>query len=138
MTQEAWLTPENIERLFEGANHWSVRYKKLFEFADTIAPLPDDIHPITIEGCSAPVELLIEHDNDRYRFRAYSDSKLIRGLISLLIAHLNNHTKEEIAEFDIEALFRSLDFGKYVNTSRVNGLMKVRANILKIIDARWS
>jgi len=60
---------------------------------------------------------------------ADSDSKIIKGLLVLILSACNGQQTIEIAEIDLRTMLEQLDFGKYLTPSRSNGLLSVMQTI---------
>ena len=76
-----------------------------------------------IRGCQSQVWLTPSLEADQtIKLRIDSDAYIVRGLISIVLAALNNKLPSEIIDFDIEALFSELELLEHLSPTRGNGL----------------
>jgi cysteine desulfuration protein SufE len=129
-------TIEQLESDFNQHKDWTGRYKQLFALADLLPVFnAEQLNQAQrIEGCANEVLMIINQQQSKFFFNAYSDSKLIRGLIAVLLVHIQGKTADEIARIDITGTYQSLNLAKYVTSSRINGLLQVHQNILIAIN----
>ena len=79
-----------------------------------------------VHGCQSQVWLIAKAEgqgpNTRLTFQADSDSQIVRGLISILLASYSNKTPQQVLEFDIQDVFRQLHIQQHISPQRRNGL----------------
>lgn len=113
--------------------NWTERYRQIFKLADMITPMSSELRLDTnlVEGCESPVWLVHYFDTDeqKHYFVADSDSKIIKGLLFLILSGCNGQTSERISEIELRSLLKQLDLGKYLTPSRTNGLVSVMEKI---------
>lgn len=114
---------------FSKSKNWVDRYRQLFKLADMIVPIEEDwrIEKNLVEGCESPVWLIHHFDQTQqlHYVVADSDSKIIKGLLVLILCNCNGQSSNTILEFDLEPMLVNLDFGKYLTPSRASGLLSV-------------
>ncbi len=66
-------------------------------------------------------------------FCADSDARIVRGLIALVMAAVNNKTAEEIKAFDMDEYFAQLGLIEHLSPSRGNGLKAIIETINGLI-----
>jgi len=127
------LTIDEFSTSLSSLKNWTERYRQLFKLADFIIPLEDKwrIDDYLVEGCENPVWLIYQYDKEQQKhyFMADSDSKIIKGLLTLILSACNGQQTKTIQGFDLESTINNLDFGKYLTPSRTNGLLAVMAEI---------
>lgn len=133
------LTPqdqgEELVEAFEMFDSWEDRYRFLIDMGKGMEPLFDlektDRHRVT--GCQSNVWLVpdIETQNDEkiLRFRADSDSTIVRGLIALLHTIYDGQTPRAILDFDVDALMQRLGLDQHLSMGRRNGMAGMVARI---------
>ncbi|MCH2210629.1 MAG: SufE family protein [Fuerstiella sp.] len=79
-----------------------------------------------VQGCQSLVWLVAEPEVSDgvivVRIRADSDSMIVKGLISVLLAAYSGKTPQQILDVDIEALFERMGLNQHLSSTRRNGL----------------
>lgn len=75
-----------------------------------------------IEGCESPVWLSLEADG---RFYAYSDSKILRGVLAILLEQSNALTTTQRQSYDFARFLNECGLTRYLSQSRNNGIRHV-------------
>lgn len=115
---------------------WEDRYRYIIELGQALPVLPDDLRrqEYLVQGCQSQVWLMAESSgaaSGNLRFIADSDALIVRGLIAMVFAVLNNQPPSEIVSHNIEDYFETLALLSHLSQARGNGL---RAMVAKI---RW-
>lgn len=88
----------------------------------------------SVEGCESPVWLALLHfesseSSERAglttEFVAYSPSKVIRGVLAVLLEKANSLEQQERANFDFGAYLNECQLQRYMSESRGNGIKSV-------------
>lgn len=91
----------------------------------------------SVEGCESPVWLaLLDTENSESsesseraglntKFVAYSPSKVIRGVLAVLLEKANSLEHQERANFDFGAYLNECQLQRYMSESRGNGIKSV-------------
>ena len=113
---------------------WDEKYRQILRMAKA---LPDGAgqlrHPQhKVEGCETNVWLVCYHGNHQWHFEADADSKVIRGLLYILLAPLQYQSSSVISAFDGKAWLDELGIGRFLSASRHNGL----AAVLRVIQSK--
>jgi cysteine desulfuration protein SufE len=108
---------------FEALPDWEARYKRIIDYARTLAALPDEhrIDANKVRGCSSTVWLHASYDGGRVGYLADSDAVLVRGLIALLLRVYSGHTPDEILAAPPEFI-EELGLNAHLSPNRANGL----------------
>jgi cysteine desulfuration protein SufE len=76
-----------------------------------------------VRGCQSQVWLTHRLESDgRLHLTLDSDAHIVRGLIAIVLAALNDRSAQEIVETDMEALFDELELLQHLSPTRGNGL----------------
>ncbi len=114
---------------FSKSKDWVDRYRQLFKLADRNVPIDEHWRKdeYLIEGCESPVWLIHHFDQTQQRHfvMADSDSKIIKGLLVLILCNCNGQSSDTILKLELEQMLVKLDFGKYLTPSRSSGLLSV-------------
>lgn len=89
-----------------------------------------------IHGCESPVWLRCSGDLHQIRIEADSASKIIRGLLTLLIERVQGSTAQQILAFNSQEYLSVLGLGQHLSASRGNGLGTVVASIQQFAASR--
>ncbi len=116
------------ERLQQVAG-WQERYRQIMLLGKDLPALPEDwkIDQARLHGCESSVWLHYHYHRPTMRlyFAADSDARVIRGLITIVLAAFSGKTPAEIVKEDIDARFRKLELFTHLSPSRGNGLRAI-------------
>jgi cysteine desulfuration protein SufE len=71
--------------------------------------------------------------NSRHYFAFDSDSRVINGLVVVLLVHVNGKTTDEMKAADLELMLRSLGLEKHLTPSRNNGINAIIKRCIELI-----
>ncbi|MDU8924380.1 SufE family protein [Pasteurellaceae bacterium LIM206] len=117
----------NIEQ-FTQAKSWEDRYRLIIQVGKLL-PQPTEqqlaeMQPIS--GCEAKVWLKISPAQHRtFNIEAYSEARIINGLLWLLLQAVNGKTAEQLTEFDLTDYFKRLKIAERLSSTRLNGLKQI-------------
>ena len=125
---------EEIRDTFELLDDWEARYRYVIELGRALPHLPDDAKrpENLVHGCQSQVWIRHRIDDGRLVLELDSDAQIVRGLIAIVLAALNDKRPEELLAFDIDGLFDALDLKRHLSPSRGNGLLAMVARIRRI------
>lgn len=89
-----------------------------------------------LHGCTSQVWLLAQQDANsrRLTFTLDSNSKIIKGLASIILEAVNRKTPQEIIALDIEMIFTEVGLKQHLSPSRSNGLTAIAHAIKHIAN----
>ena len=87
-----------------------------------------------IRGCESKAWLTTMALNNQVLFLAYSESKIIRGLLTVLISEINLKSKDYILNFEAEKLFEKLGLERQLSESRKGGLHNLWKEIKTLVS----
>ena len=130
------ITDTDICTLFQSAHGWEARYKELIKLAKQLPPLADadKTEANAIHGCESQAWLVSElvvneaseqADGGLWQFHCDSDARIVKGLMAVVLAALNNKTTADIQAFDMDTYFAELQLLSHLSPSRGNGLRAV-------------
>jgi SufE protein probably involved in Fe-S center assembly len=117
------LQDEIIEE-FSQFDDWMDKYALLIDLGNSLKPLeekhknPQNI----IEGCQSRVWLNAELNNGIVTYQGESDAVLVKGIVSLLINVLSEHTPEEIINTELYFIDK-IGLKEHLSPTRSNGLV---------------
>jgi len=117
------IQDEIIEE-FSGFEDWMDKYALLIEIGNDLQPLDSKykINNNLIEGCQSRVWLHADFIDGKVIYQGESDAVIVKGLVSLLIKVLSNHTPEEILSSDLYFIDK-IGLKEHLSPTRSNGLV---------------
>jgi len=117
------IQDEIIEE-FSGLDDWMDRYQLLIDLGNEQEPLPEQYktEQNLIDGCQSRVWLQADYVDGVIHFRAESDALIVKGIVSLLIRVLSDHTPQEILEADLYFI-EQIGLKEHLSPTRSNGLV---------------
>lgn len=110
---------------FADIDDWLDRYAQIIDLGNELPPIDESLKTPEhlIEGCQSRVWLdATLDDNGRVHYTADSDAIIVKGIISLLISVLNDHTPQEILDADLHFI-NDIGLGEHLSPTRSNGLL---------------
>ena len=115
---------ENIKQ----AKNWEDRYRFIIQAGKHLPqPSPDELDQMQlIQGCEAGLWFKIIPQNDgTFQFQAYSEARIMNGLLWLLLQHINGKTRDQLQQFNIRQFFDELGIASRLSKTRLNGLKQI-------------
>ncbi|MCC8119390.1 MAG: SufE family protein [Bacteroidales bacterium] len=109
---------------FADIDDWMDRYGYIIDLGNALPPI-DEEHKKPenlIEGCQSRVWLNAECKDGKVHYTADSDAIIVKGIISLLISVLNDHTPDEILNADLHFI-KDIGLAEHLSPTRSNGLL---------------
>lgn len=109
---------------FSEVDDWMDRYAMIIDLGNALPPIdpkyktPEHL----IEGCQSRVWLNAELTDGKVNYTADSDAIIVKGIISLLIKVLNDHTPAEILEAKLYFI-DEIGLAENLSPTRSNGLL---------------
>ena len=103
---------------------WADKYEYLIDLGKKLAPMPDEFktEENVIKGCQSKVWLHAEKQGDQVLFFADSEAIIVKGMISMLIRVLSNHTPADIMQADLYFIDQ-IGMSQHLAQTRSNGLV---------------
>jgi len=110
--------------LFESANDKNFY---LMDLGDKLNSLDEKykVDENKIKGCQSQVWLVSHAEGDKIFFEADSDSDITKGLISILIRILSNHSFDEVIKFDLNDFMSRVQLNSFITQRRSNGFLSM-------------
>ena len=117
------IQDEIIEE-FSGLDDWMDKYQLLIDLGNEQAPLDEQYKTESnlIDGCQSRVWLQADFANGLIHFSAESDALIVKGIVSLLIRVLSDHTPQEILDADLYFI-DEIGLKEHLSPTRSNGLL---------------
>ena len=109
---------------------WSQKYLAIMEFGRTLEPLDDKskTNDNKIAGCQSRVWLDLQLNKGIVNINGEADSRLVQGLLAIIIEVYKNKTPQQILEID-EGWVSELCFDKNISMIRRSGINAIIKNI---------
>ena len=117
------IQDEIIEE-FSGFDDWMDKYQLLIDLGNELEPLDEKFktEQNLIDGCQSRVWLVADMEDQVIRFRAESDALIVKGIVSLLIRVLSDHTPQEILDANLYFI-EEIGLKEHLSPTRSNGLV---------------
>lgn len=119
-------TEEEIVEEFSLFDSWDEKYEYIIDMGKKLKPLDDVFKKDEnkIKGCQSTVWMVSELQGDKVIYKAESDAVIVKGLVSMLIRVLSNHTPQEIIEAKLDFIDR-IGMKQHLAQTRSNGLLSM-------------
>ena len=109
---------------FADFDDWMDKYALLIDLGNALEPLDEKYKTESnlIEGCQSRVWLQDDYVDGRIHFRGESDAVIVKGIVSLLIRVLSDHTPQEILDADLHFI-EQIGLKEHLSPTRSNGLV---------------
>ena len=93
----------NVIEEFADFDDWMDKYALLIDLGNSLPPLEEKYKTESnlIEGCQSRVWLQADYVDGKILFKGESDAVIVKGIVSLLISILSDHTPQEILDADL-------------------------------------
>ncbi len=117
-------TEQEIIDEFVDIDDWMDRYAMIIDMGNALPPIDEAYRTPShlIEGCQSRVWLNAELDGDKVIYTADSDAIIVKGIISMLIKVLSEHTPDEILGADLDFI-DEIGLSQHLSPTRSNGLL---------------
>lgn len=115
---------DDIIAEFSDIDDWMDRYSYIIDLGNALPPIAEEYKTPQhlIEGCQSRVWLNAELIDGKVHYTADSDAIIVKGIISLLIKVLNDHTPSEIVNADLYFIDK-IGLSEHLSPTRSNGLV---------------
>ena len=133
---------ETIIEDFEFFDDWEDRYKYIMDLGKSLDPLSDDDYGKTnkVDGCASQVWLIINEEevNEEtiLKFKADSDSFLVKGLLAIIISIFSGKTPSNILKINYNSELDKLNLKENISQQRSNGLTAVINRVISEAQKR--
>lgn len=115
---------DNVIEEFSAFDDWMDKYALLIDLGNSLPPLDEKYKTESnlIEGCQSRVWLQADYVDGRLLFKGESDAVIVKGIVSLLINVLSDHTPQEILDADLYFIDK-IGLKEHLSPTRSNGLV---------------
>ena len=114
----------NVIEEFADFDDWMDKYALLIDLGNSLPPLEEKYKTESnlIEGCQSRVWLQADYVDGKILFKGESDAVIVKGIFSLLISILSDHTPQEILDADLYFI-EKIGLKEHLSPTRSNGLV---------------
>ena len=114
----------NVIEEFADFDDWMDKYALLIDLGNSLPPLEEKYKTESnlIEGCQSRVWLQADYVDGKILFKGESDAEIVKGIVSLLISILSDHTPQEILDADLYFI-EKIGLKEHLSPTRSNGLV---------------
>lgn len=114
----------NVIEEFADFDDWMDKYALLIDLGNLLPPLEEKYKTESnlIEGCQSRVWLQADYVDGKILFKGESDAVIVKGIVSLLISILSDHTPQEILDADLYFI-EKIGLKEHLSPTRSNGLV---------------
>ena len=114
----------NVIEEFADFDDWMDKYALLIDWGNSLPPLEEKYKTESnlIEGCQSRVWLQADYVDGKILFKGESDAVIVKGIVSLLISILSDHTPQEILDADLYFI-EKIGLKEHLSPTRSNGLV---------------
>ena len=112
----------NVIEEFADFDDWMDKYALLIDLGNSLPPLEEKYKTESnlIEGCQSRVWLQADYVDGKILFKGESDAVIVKGIVSLLISILSDHTPQEILDADLYFI-EKIGLKEHLSPTRSNG-----------------
>ncbi|MCK8136640.1 SufE family protein [Pseudoalteromonas sp. 2CM28B] len=119
-------TFKNVVKPIQQAQSWQHKYREIMLLGKTLPALADVLKTddALVPGCESKVWMFMEFDDSENRLVVIgdSDTRIVKGLLAIILALYNGLTPEEVVKINAYDEFEKLGLIKHLSASRGNGI----------------
>ena len=122
----------NLAEIYENfalCKSWEERYRLLIQLSRQLPKLSEaELQNVSeIHGCES--RLWFAFEKSPRKVLAYSDARLMQGILMIIQTALLEKSDAELAEFNLQRLFDDLKITPHLTSTRLNGLQQIQGVI---------
>ena len=117
---------EAVSKNIETAAGWQQKYRQIMLLGKQLPVMPEvlKVDDALVKGCESKVWLYIDfdHTENSLVLAGDSDTRIVKGLLALILALYNGLTPEQAAQINAYNEFERLGLISHLSPSRGNGI----------------
>ncbi len=128
------ILQEEVTKLFQNAKGWEGRQRAVFHLSRQLTKLPQKYRTekYLVDGCESQVWLTFQIIEGKIYFLADSDSRIVKGLLAILLAAINGISPQQFSNFELNVYLSELGLENYLSESRTSGLKIIENEIIAV------
>lgn len=119
----------NLAEIYEKfalCKSWEERYRLLIQLSRQLPKLSEAelANVPEIHGCES--RLWFAFEKNPRKVTAYSDARLMQGILMIVQTALLEKNEAELADFNLQQMFDELKITPHLTSTRLNGLQKIQ------------
>jgi cysteine desulfuration protein SufE len=119
---------------FENNKSWDKQYRLIIQLGKKLPTLAEtektEVHQV--KGCESLAWCIVEKKGHNFHFTMDSVTRVVRGLMMILLIIYQDKNQQQINAIDINAVFDQLGLLSHLSPSRTNGLLAIVEKINQI------
>jgi len=119
-------TYQLVTKSIQSSSSWQQKYREIMLLGKTLPPLADILKTdnALVPGCESKVWMFVEFDLTENALVVIgdSDTRIVKGLLALILALYNGLTPEEVLAVNAYDEFEKLGLISHLSASRGNGV----------------
>jgi cysteine desulfuration protein SufE len=118
------LTETEVINKLTTSSGWDGKYREIMLLGKSLKQFTPELRTdeALVSGCESSVWLHHLWQDGKLYLAASSDSKIVRGLLSIVLAKFIGKTREQIQQIEIDIYFKELGLSRHLSPSRSNGI----------------
>ncbi|MFT6928419.1 MAG: cysteine desulfuration protein SufE [Psychromonas sp.] len=127
-------TTEQLLTDFQENKSWDKQYKVIIQLGKKLPGMDaqDKIETNLVRGCESLAWLMINQEGNFYTFKMDSETRVVKGLMMILLIIYQGKNADQIRAFDIHHYFEKLGLLKHLSPSRTNGFFTIVQKIQEV------
>lgn len=121
------ISLEQLLQNFSDNRSWDKQYRLIIQLGKKLPTLDESekIEINQVKGCESLAWYVVEQVDRVLHFKMDSDTRVVKGLMMILLIIFQDKSSEQIADIDINGLFAELGLLNHLSPSRANGLLAI-------------
>ena len=119
-------TYQLVTKSIQSSSNWQQKYREIMLLGKTLPPLANILKTddALVPGCESKVWMFVEFDLTENALVVIgdSDTRIVKGLLALILALYNGLTPEEVLNVNAYEEFEKLGLISHLSASRGNGV----------------
>ncbi len=123
---------DEIKKILDFMPCQNEKFDVVLDLAKSLEPIPENLSKEEIKGCASLVYMAYQKIENKFYFYAFADSKMVAGIIFIIISIINGKSLEELKNLDIQSMLKSLNLE--ISFQRQSGIESVISWIKSVLD----
>lgn len=112
---------------FAANKSWDKQYRLIIQLGKRLPALADleKTESNQVKGCESLAWLVVDKQDQHYYFKMDSDSRVVKGLMAILLVIFQGKTAQQIQGINVDHIFAQLGLLNHLSPSRANGLLAI-------------